>query len=486
MTRKEEGSITIYFCLSIVIIGSLLLSLLEVARIEGLSSDAQEWTDFVLMSLCGGYEKELFDTYEIFALDGSFGSESLALEYGEAEMSVLLQENINFGTQLNLYRLQPQVVEITEYRLLTDNKGQVFLKYAANMMKKKLSQKAVKKAVKSLSNKADNINPAMNLEADMDTASRAIESAEAEKIKQIEEQNTQTTNTASTNDSVNTPAVSNPIEEMKQLLDQGIWSLAVPANAQISNKAITLDETLENRKLESGNMKEALASSSYDRILFQEYVKEAGGSFFSPASENALSYGMEYVLCGKCSDEENLKAVVNRLLLIREGINYVYLQTDTVKQAEALSVATALAGSVPAVIPIVQQGILAAWAYAESVCEVRALLSGKKIPLVKSASNFKVSLSSIATDAMGDYTETAGGMDYEGYVNLLLYTKNDKTVAYRMLDLMEKSLFIKADKLVMELVVYAKYGGNDVFSGIFTEDISGMYVFENTASHAYQ
>ena len=44
--------------------------------------------------------------------------------------------------------------------------------------------------------------------------------------------------------------------------------------------------------------------------------------------ETALSYELEYLLCGKESDEKNLKATVNKLLLLREGVNFVYILAD--------------------------------------------------------------------------------------------------------------------------------------------------------------
>lgn len=94
---------------------------------------------------------------------------------------------------------------------------------------------------------------------------------------------------------------------------------------------------------------------------------------------------MEYLLEGKTSDQENLEAVLNKLLLIRMGLNFVYLQTDTAKQAEAGAMALALATAValPMLEPVVKQVLLAAWAFGESVMDLRSLMSGKRVALVK-------------------------------------------------------------------------------------------------------
>ena len=85
--------------------------------------------------------------------------------------------------------------------------------------------------------------------------------------------------------------------------------------------------------------------------------------------KRSLAYEVEYLLEGKTSDQENLEAVLNKMLLIRMGLNFVYLQTDTAKQAEAGAMALALATAValPMLEPVVKQVLLAAWAFGESV-----------------------------------------------------------------------------------------------------------------------
>ena len=81
--------------------------------------------------------------------------------------------------------------------------------------------------------------------------------------------------------------------------------------------------------------------------------------------KRSLAYEVEYLLEGKTSDQENLEAVLNKMLLIRMGLNFVYLQTDTAKQAEAGAMALALATAValPMLEPVVKQVLLAAWAF---------------------------------------------------------------------------------------------------------------------------
>ena len=88
---------------------------------------------------------------------------------------------------------------------------------------------------------------------------------------------------------------------------------------------------------------------------------------------------------GKDNDADNLRVTVDRLLLLREGLNMASLMAMPDKQSEAMALAVTLAGATvnPAIIEAVKYGILAAWAYVESVLDVRTLLDGGKISLVK-------------------------------------------------------------------------------------------------------
>ena len=130
-----------------------------------------------------------------------------------------------------------------------------------------------------------------------------------------------------------------------------------------------------------------------------------------------LAYELEYILAGKASDRENLEAAVQKILLIRLAANFAYIQTDSVRKAEASAMAGTLCAllAVPAVIQAVTQG--------HPVCLV---LRGEHrgypgapgrpqgSPLVKDSESWQLTLSSLLK--LGDGEEwnegkdTAGGM----------------------------------------------------------------------------
>jgi hypothetical protein len=170
---------------------------------------------------------------------------------------------------------------------------------------------------------------------------------------------------------------------------------------------------------------------------------------------------LEYLIGGKDNDIENLREAVEGLLMVREAANLAYLMTDSQKleQVRLLSLALAGASANPVVIGLVEAALLSSWAFAESVLDVRALLIGKKIPLVKSQELWTISLENITDLSRGWWVakESAQGVDYKGYLGILLLFQTDKNLAYRAMDVQELTLQKNGDVCRMDaLVVYAK------------------------------
>ena len=155
-----------------------------------------------------------------------------------------------------------------------------------------------------------------------------------------------------------------------------------------------------------------------------------------------MDYEMEYLIGGKNADQENLKAVVNRLLLMREGANLLYLETDSTKSQEAMSVALALTSVVanPELAEPVKHAILAAWAYAESISDVRILLNGGKVSLVKNDTQWHTDLKHLG-DALNTSEKNTEqeGLSYDGYLQLLLWTTSEEKIRQRSMNLIEQN-----------------------------------------------
>ena len=159
--------------------------------------------------------------------------------------------------------------------------------------------------------------------------------------------------------------------------------------------------------------------------------------------ETALSYELEYLLCGKESDEKNLKATVNKLLLLREGVNFVYLLSDGAMRHSAEILAVAIAGGAPGVSTALTAALLAACAYGESLLDVRILLTGGKVPAAKTRATFRLTLENLGRlpEVLASCNEKTGeGLDYEAYLQMLFLTGKKKAYPMRALNLIESNL----------------------------------------------
>ena len=83
---------------------------------------------------------------------------------------------------------------------------------------------------------------------------------------------------------------------------------------------------------------------NYLQKHFQCAVDE-GGKHQKGSKEHSLSYELEYIIGGQKSDRENLKKTVNRILLIREGMNYATLAKSAKMRGEAMALAAAITGA---------------------------------------------------------------------------------------------------------------------------------------------
>ena len=74
-SNKEEGSITIFLALTLILILSFLFSMLELARVKGMQQLAKRKLTLELESVFGGYNQELWEYYGLLFWDMSNGSD---------------------------------------------------------------------------------------------------------------------------------------------------------------------------------------------------------------------------------------------------------------------------------------------------------------------------------------------------------------------------------------------------------------------------
>ena len=203
-------------------------------------------------------------------------------------------------------------------------------------------------------------------------------------------------------------------------------------------------DCLQKRVLQSGTNTQIPEVEWYDRILVLEYADNFFSDYSAPQNDRALAYELEYVVCGKASDRENLEAVVERLLLAREAANVIHIMLNQEKRLVISEAAVALAGATanPAVVKVVEYGLIGAWAYAESILDIRALLCGDRIALIKNEEQWTSSLMNLSQILEGSLcaSDCEGGWSYQDYLKGFLLTMTERNLAYRMMDVMEQNI----------------------------------------------
>lgn len=138
----------------------------------------------------------------------------------------------------------------------------------------------------------------------------------------------------------------NPLDLIKKVKKMGILGLVLEDPSSVSMKELVKKELAGERKREKGDLSwERESSGLIGDGIFQEYLfSHFSSAMDTEEKETALSYELEYLLCGKESDEKNLKATVNKLLLLREGVNFVYILADGEMRHSAELLAAAIGG----------------------------------------------------------------------------------------------------------------------------------------------
>ena len=234
---------------------------------------------------------------------------------------------------------------------------------------------------------------------------------------------------------------SEALDRLEKLLDADLLSLVLPAGTEISGKEADLSGIPSERLKDKGTISfspEVLLINEYAFLYFNSFLEET--KEMGLQGEHILSYEQEYLLGGKASDRDNLKAAAEQMLAVRGAMNLLYLLASPDKKAEADSLAAAVsAGAVPVQF-VVSFFILTLWAFGEAVMDVRCLLSGGKVPVWKDERSWKLGMEELLTLGFLEQEnpgQSESGYGYEEYIRVLLLLQNRTEKNYRMLDIIQ-------------------------------------------------
>lgn len=445
----KRGSITVFLALILSLVTALVCTGIESVRMAAARTQILNGADIGLYSLFGQFDREMLKDYDLFLLDGSCGEGSLDLASVYDNFSSYMKPVLKQNSQ----KLSVVQGGFSAYRLLTDEGGEPFYNQVVQYMKETLGSQGVSLLLDKMKDRkekteqaeqageqAENGDIIENYDAEMEENNRKNEEALAEAEKNPEGGELED------GDNVTAPPqkVVNPISIIRRIRKMGILELVIPGNKGVYDGQVQAGTLLSRREKQKGMPMyepEKTDTSYTSQILFQQYLMEKLGNYSAPG-KGALKYQTEYILGGKTGDIENLKSVAGRLLLIREGVNMVHLVSDGTKRAQAAGLASAIASAflIPPATGVIEAALLLCWAFGESILDVRELFDGGKVPLIKSAADWQLSLENLPELLNGLDSVRRGsedGMSYEDYLQVLLLGVSREEKITRAMDMIE-------------------------------------------------
>lgn len=222
-------------------------------------------------------------------------------------------------------------------------------------------------------------------------------------------------------------------ENLKDFIDSGVLSQVLENPENVSKNTIpgsNLPSTLKGKKNNS------LSKEIKNKCVNALYAGLKFGNYNNPEKNTVLKYELEYVISGKDSDKENLASVVEKIVLAKTGINMAYLITDKekIEQVSAIAASVAIVTGLPFLEPVAKGVLISAWSMAEAVNDMKILLSGGKVALIKSKGGWRTSIDNITN---GGKKEDSKGLSYKEYCQILIAVQNTGDSLYRIMDLIQ-------------------------------------------------
>lgn len=453
--HRYKGAITVFLSLISILFLSLFCTMLESARIQGARFQAAAAFDMGLFSVFGEYDRVLLEEYDLWFLDA--GEIGTVPERLGVKLQNDIMPNLNPARELrvagswNLFPTELETCTVERYALATDNGGEVFYQQAVENEKELFAGhladgiRRTAEEMKKQEKQAENYqNEEKTAEINLEQARQAQAEAEAAQKEQPGEAQ-QPEPDAGEGQETGEPSAEkkkNPLDVIKKLKKTGVLSLVMKDTSRIEKGKLKVKDLPSKRTLQKGNLKIKENKSPADEAVFLSYLKKHFQCAVEKDGGRGLVCELEYLIGGKETDVENLKRVVHKLLLIREGVNYACISGSQAMKGEALALAAAIAGStaVPALTTALQKALMLAWAYGESLLDLRVLLAGGRTPLIKTEKDWKLSLERlIDLEQVLEECDAGGGkgQTYQEYLTGLLALTAKKQRNLRALDLIE-------------------------------------------------
>ena len=443
---RKDGYLTVFMALILPLILSLYFALLQGARMNASRLEVTCAADAAADAAMTEFSAALFSRYDLFFIDTSYGSGFCS----EAALS----SRLTYYFEKNL--MPSPVHSVLGAGSFTGLTGEAVLvtgtRYAADLSYLPLRQQiyaymSADPAGALAAGLAEILDLWEGLPVDpagwsgkMEEAGQSLEGLLEKSRRRQEEQLEEEEEGEEHPD-----REGNLLSEFASFRDQPVLAQVLGEETGVSGARTDLSVLFSGRGRISGTGLVTENSHDYppaSSLVLNAYLAEKCGSYTKAREGSLLQYQLEYILQGKDSDKANLEKTVETLLFMRWALNGFFLVKDPARQAEldAAAAALSLALLIPEFEPMVKAALLAAWAYLESIQDLKILLRGGRIPLVKNPETWKTDLESLAHMTTSDTEEGAAGLAYGEYLQILLYIEGSDLRCQRLMDIMEMDI----------------------------------------------
>lgn len=461
---KKDGYITVYLSLTIAVMLSFIITIIECVRVQTIRFQTECVTDMGLSSIFAEYNRELLRQYGLLGIDTSYGWADASEE--KVKSHLLQYMNMNFTAPgqdripnyKNLTALHADNAEFSKVAYLSDCSGEVLYYQIIQYMKEQTGISYVERIYDGEdSNKYSQLeNQWKNNHGKIDSILRKLNKERDEEEEEI--------------------SIDNPADRIEEMRGSFLLDLAIEDTSSILRNRISSSKYISGRSYTEGYglwETQTVSAGIRNRMLFQQFLFDKCGYYGNTKDDAALGYQLEYLLYGKDNDVDNLNAFAAQILKNRYVVNAAYLFSCSSKVNEAGSLAVTITAGIgnPALTEAVKMTILFAWCYAESIQDLRILFDGKQTANIKTDSTWNVPLSELLmfTSNLGSYREAEGGKTYEDYLSQFLFLKEETIKRMRLMDIMEMDIQRKSGnqyfqmdtciyQLEAEINVSSKYG----------------------------
>ena len=454
-----NGSVTLYLALTLAAVMTLYIVLIDGAKLGAAHMQMESVSRIAQNAALAEFHSELHSRYDLFFADTSYGgagggNDTFAQHLkGYMERNCVRKTDLPLGTIRDWTSMKIGAVQVPEARYACDNTGQA----VREQIYAYISADPAGAVISGLLVSADHWR---GLEiSGREWAAKTQESREdlKEAMSKRREEQREENEEKEENDEMVTDeereAASDEPSEAEKMVDQITSFQFLPILTQVfggteslSDRAVQTGNCLSGRDVHLGTGLKAENSHGYpraDEIIFDRYIYEKMGNCARPSQDGLLRYQMEYILCGRGSDRENLEGTAARLLMIREASNAVYLFSDEERMGRVHLVAAAASLLLlsPGLEEPVANALALAWSYLESVQDVRTLMTGGKVPVQKTAQSWQTGLHELLTPLTAIRERNSKeGIDYDGYLQGLLLLEGSTVKTQRTMDVMEMDI----------------------------------------------